>query len=150
MGPILVNPQALQMVWIAADTMSKAVSGIMAYAVEDPGQSVSWVQTGILGFTVAATVWGFKSGFLALGREVANRDTQITALQLENAEFKKTNIEMTATLTAVAVQLSGAVVPALGRTVQAARDVAPAEDQLGEVAALMRDVRERLDRDPRG
>jgi hypothetical protein len=69
MDASMYYPQVPNVVIEFADQSSKVISGWMAMVSETP-TGVSWVQTGILGAMCLAIFWGFKTGFLALGREL--------------------------------------------------------------------------------
>jgi hypothetical protein len=126
-----------------------AINQVVSMATDTT--SVSWVQTGILGAVVLAIVWGFKTEFLALGREL-RREREVNATLVEQLKDKDAIIDRYRTVMfEISKQVAGSTMPILGQAAMQAvesrrtlEDVMPRADQLEEVRRLLEDLRQEI------
>lgn len=132
--------QAIELGMLIGDQVGKSVSGMLALAT-DPTTSVSWVQTGILGVVVLGIVWGFKTGFLALGREVANKQAELERA-LADGEKKDAIIKDQRNTIAAVILQSGRTLPVLTET---AKKVAEDKDEQAEkILGMLDELKEAI------
>lgn len=146
MSQALIYSHVIDQTVLIGDQIAKSISGQLAM-LSDPDTSVSWVQTGILGIIVLATVYGFKSGFLALGREL-ERERELSRDHAKTIRDQAKIIEDQRNLIAAVIMQSGRTLPVLTET---ARQVATEKDQQTErILGMMDELKEAITHGPTG